>query len=175
MIQVLSASVPTLVSCTLNTAWGWMTLSATPFGLFELHLQSPDHHSAGVSPPLVMSAQPFLTQAARELNEYLNGTRTVFTVPLDMNPATPFQRAVWDMTRRLPFGETRSYGWIARALGRPKSARAVGGALHINRLPLFIPCHRVVSTGGQLGGFAYGLEMKTRLLRHERSSPVLCG
>lgn len=88
---------------------------------------------------------------------------------IDPGPATPFQRAVWDQTALIAFGQVRTYGWIARRLGRPGAARAVGRALGANPLPLIIPCHRVVRGNGSLGGFSAtgGAVLKRRLLEHE--------
>ena len=99
-----------------------------------------------------------------ELLEYLNGRRREFELPLDV-PATPFQRAVWDELRRIPYGQTRSYGEIAHALGKPPTAsRAVGGACAANPVALLIPCHRAVPAGGGLGGYRWGLDRKRALL-----------
>ena len=109
---------------------------------------------------------PLLERAARELEEYFRGTRRRFTVPLA--PAgTPFQRRVWDALLEIPYGETAGYGEIAGRIGSPKACRAVGGANHRNPLPIFIPCHRVVGSGGQLTGYAGGLEIKRALLALE--------
>ncbi len=107
-------------------------------------------------------------RVADELLEYLAGTRTEFTVPL--SPAgTDFQRAVWQALQRIPYGETRTYGEIAEAVGRPGAARAVGTANHCNPIPIIIPCHRVVGSNGQLCGFGGGLDVKRRLLELEAS------
>ena len=107
-------------------------------------------------------------RVADELLEYFAGTRTEFTVPL--SPAgTDFQRAVWRALQRIPYGETRTYGEIAAAVGRPGAARAVGTANHRNPLPVIIPCHRVVGSNGQLCGFGGGLDVKRRLLELEAS------
>ncbi len=105
-------------------------------------------------------------RVADELLEYFAGTRTEFTVPL--SPAgTDFQRAVWRALQRIPYGETRTYGEIAEAVGRPGAARAVGTANHRNPIPIIIPCHRVVGSNGQLCGFGGGLGVKRRLLELE--------
>lgn len=87
-------------------------------------------------------------------------------LPLDIR-ATAFRRRVWDALRSIPRGETRSYSDIARQVGSPKAARAVGNACHVNPIPIIVPCHRVVAEGGGLGGYAYGLEMKKKLLKRE--------
>jgi len=84
---------------------------------------------------------------------------------------TPFQQAVWRALLEIPRGETRSYAWVARRVGRPGAARAVGQAVGANPLPLLVPCHRVVASDGGLGGFGGGLEMKRALLRREGALP----
>ena len=110
---------------------------------------------------------PVLAQAKRELCEYFAGARKTFTVPL--NPAgTDFQRAVWAALRAIPYGETRTYGAVAAAVGRPKAARAVGNANNKNPILIFTPCHRVVGADGALVGFAAGLPVKEALLALER-------
>lgn len=102
-----------------------------------------------------------------ELSEYAAGRRTTFDVPLAL-AGSEWQKAVWRELTRIPFGETRSYGEIADRLGKPGAARAVGRANATNVLPLVVPCHRVISADGTLGGFNGGLHLKTRLLDHER-------
>jgi methylated-DNA-[protein]-cysteine S-methyltransferase len=102
-----------------------------------------------------------------ELSEYADGRRTTFDSPMALD-GSEWQRAVWRELTRIPFGETRSYGEIADALGKPGAARAVGRANATNVLPVVVPCHRVVAADGTLGGFNGGLHLKTRLLDHER-------
>lgn len=108
-------------------------------------------------------------QAAMELDEYFSGKRQAFTVPLSPH-GTQFQQAVWEALRAIPYGQTRTYGEIAAAVGRPKAVRAVGMANHDNPLLIFTPCHRVVGKNGALTGFACGLEVKRRLLALERGA-----
>jgi methylated-DNA-[protein]-cysteine S-methyltransferase len=102
----------------------------------------------------------------RELSEYANGNRLTFDVPLAFS-GSGWQKAVWAELTRIPFGETRSYGEVADALGRPGAARAVGSANARNVLPVVVPCHRVIAADGTLGGFNGGLHLKERLLEHE--------
>jgi methylated-DNA-[protein]-cysteine S-methyltransferase len=102
----------------------------------------------------------------RQLAEYFAGERREFELALAAQ-GTPFERAVWDELRKIPFGETRSYGEIARALGRPAAARAVGRANGANPIPIVVPCHRVIGADGSLTGFGGGLEAKSRLLELE--------
>ena len=109
---------------------------------------------------------PLTARAAAELEEYFAGGRSAFTVPLSPH-GTKFQLAVWRALREIPYGQTRTYGEIAAAVGRPGAARAVGMANHDNPLLIFTPCHRVVGKGGALTGFACGLEVKRRLLELE--------
>ena len=116
-------------------------------------------------------ATPLLGEAARQLEEYFAGQRRVFALPL-FPAGTEFQRLVWAEMACIPYGETRSYGQLAAAIGRPKAARAVGGACNKNPLMIFLPCHRVVGSGGALVGFAPGLHYKEALLRLEGSLPV---
>ena len=113
-----------------------------------------------------MDAAPVLLQAERELKEYFAGRRTAFSVPLSMH-GTPFQMEVWAALRAIPYGETRSYGELARRIGRPGACRAVGMANHVNPLPILVPCHRVVGADGHLTGYAGGLDVKKYLLELE--------
>jgi methylated-DNA-[protein]-cysteine S-methyltransferase len=102
----------------------------------------------------------------RQLAEYFAGERRDFDLPLAPE-GTPFERSVWDELRKIPFGETRSYGEIAQAIGRPGAARAVGRANGANPIPIVVPCHRVIGSDGSLTGFGGGLEAKSRLLEIE--------
>ncbi len=103
---------------------------------------------------------------------YFGGHKADFPDGLDLSAATPFRRKVWEATRLIPYGETRSYAWVAEQIKKPKAARAVGQALGRNPLPVIIPCHRVLNTNGELGGFGGGLEMKRRLLSLEASAGI---
>ena len=102
----------------------------------------------------------------RQLAEYFAGERREFDLRLAPE-GTPFERSVWEELRRIPFGETRSYGEIAQAIGRPGAARAVGRANGANPIPIVVPCHRVIGADGSLTGFGGGLEAKSRLLEIE--------
>ncbi len=106
-------------------------------------------------------------QLAKELAAYFNSKASTFRTRLDLATGTPFQRRVWEELRRIPFGTTISYGELARRLGKPRAARAVGQAVGANPIPIIIPCHRVIRASGELGGFGAGLEIKKWLLRHE--------
>ena len=109
---------------------------------------------------------PLLACAFAELQEYLAGKRRTFDLPL--NPCgTAFQQTVWSALRDIPYGQTVSYGEIARKIGKPNASRAVGMANNRNPLPIFIPCHRVIGANGSLVGYGGGLEIKRRLLAIE--------
>ena len=104
-----------------------------------------------------------------QLAEYFAGRRRKFPVRLDLR-GTPFQRKVWEALCTIPYGETRSYADVARQIRRPRAFRAVGMANHWNPVAIIVPCHRVVATGGALGGYGGGLRMKKFLLELEKSS-----
>lgn len=106
-------------------------------------------------------------QAEQQLYEYFKGLRKEFDLPL--NPqGTVFQKKVWKALQEIPYGEVRTYGQIAKAVGCPKGARAVGMACHKNPILIMIPCHRVIGANGSLTGFGCGLDMKENLLNRER-------
>jgi methylated-DNA-[protein]-cysteine S-methyltransferase len=115
---------------------------------------------------------PVLLKAERQLDEYFAGKRKEFSIPLDMR-GTPFQKNVWEALLAIPFGETRSYGQLAKQLGNPNATRAVGAANGRNPLPIIVPCHRVIGSSGSLTGFGSGLEIKAQLLSLERSGTTL--
>ena len=98
-------------------------------------------------------------EAKKQLSEYFSGTRREFSLPLSPD-GTPFEKAVWDELLQIPFGETRSYREIAAVVGKPGASRAVGNAVGKNPLLVLIPCHRVITSDGRLGGFSAGLENK---------------
>jgi O-6-methylguanine DNA methyltransferase len=108
-----------------------------------------------------------LTAAGKAVLEYLTGGIPIPPLPLDTSRGTPFQQEVWGAIGRIPFGETRTYGEIARMIGRPEATRAVGQACGANPLPIVIPCHRVVGAGGRPGGYTGGIHIKETLLRLE--------
>ena len=115
---------------------------------------------------------PMLLQAERELKEYFAGQRNDFAVPLDMR-GTQFQKQVWEALLAIPFGETRTYGQLARQLGNPNATRAVGAANGRNPIAVLVPCHRVIGSSGKLTGFAGGLEAKAHLLSLESAEDSL--
>lgn len=112
---------------------------------------------------------PVLREAARQLRAYFAGKLRRFDLPLDLR-GTPFQQRVWSELLRIPFGETRSYGELARAIGNPNASRAVGAANGRNPIAIVVPCHRVIGSDGGLCGFGGGLDYKRRLLDLERDA-----
>ena len=122
----------------------------------------------GEAPPegSIEGAGSILDSAVTQIREYFAGTRTTFDLPLDLG-GTPFQQKVWLELGSIGFGTTISYGEQARRIGRPRAARAVGAANGRNPVPVVLPCHRVIGSGGALTGFGGGLDTKRALLRHE--------
>jgi methylated-DNA-[protein]-cysteine S-methyltransferase len=116
-------------------------------------------------PDWIFNEKPFV-EARRQLGEYFAGDRKQFDLPLKLS-GTDFQVRVLEELQRIPYGETTSYGAIAKSIGRPKAMRAVGAANGRNPIPIIIPCHRVIGSGGDLTGFGGGLDTKAALLRLE--------
>jgi methylated-DNA-[protein]-cysteine S-methyltransferase len=110
---------------------------------------------------------PVLVETERQLDEYFAGKRKEFSVALDMS-GTGFQKDVWEALLAIPFGETRSYGQLAKQLGNPRATRAVGAANGRNPVSIIVPCHRVIGSSGKLTGFAGGLDVKAHLLSMEQ-------
>lgn len=111
------------------------------------------------------SQAPF-AEVIRQLNAYFAGELTKFDLPFELN-GTPFQKKVWQTLATIPVGETRTYGWLANAVGSPKASRAVGAANGANPLPVILPCHRIIGANGTLTGFGGGLPTKKFLLQLE--------
>lgn len=150
-----------------------LVLTASPVGISRVaYYPSP---RSGITLQAAGRAGKLLDQARREIAEYLAGERTFFTVPVDLSQVPDFERAALDIASQIPYGGVRSYKWIAEQLGKPDAARAVGGAMAGNPVPLIVPCHRVVKTDGGLGGYSFGLVRKEALLNLERSTTPLVG
>ena len=122
-------------------------------------------------PDWIYNEQPF-EEVRRQLTEYFAGERTEFDVPLSLH-GTEFQLQVLEELKLIPYGETTSYGDIAKRIGRPKAVRAVGAANGRNPIPIIVPCHRVIGSSGHLTGFGGGLDAKTALLRLEAENSGL--
>jgi methylated-DNA-[protein]-cysteine S-methyltransferase len=127
-------------------------------------------HSRRPQADWTADAKPLAT-AIRQLAQYFAGRRRAFDLPLAPR-GTPFQRAVWQALARIPYGETVSYGELARRIGRPRASRAVGLANGANPLPIVVPCHRVIGANGSLTGFGGGIEIKRKLLALEGANTL---
>ena len=125
--------------------------------------------------PATAAARRLIEQARLEIHEYLRGQRAFFQVPVDLTTVPDFQRSVLQATGHIPFGEARPYAWVAARVGHPRAVRAVGTALGRNPVPLILPCHRVWRSDGGLGGYIFGADVKDRLARLERTTPVFEG
>ncbi|MCL1880320.1 MAG: methylated-DNA--[protein]-cysteine S-methyltransferase [Actinomycetia bacterium] len=122
----------------------------------------------------VIGETSVIKSAATQLDEYFAGNRKGFDLPLCAH-GTSFQQSVWKALCSIPYGETRSYGEVARAVGNANAFRAVGAANHCNPIAIVVPCHRVVRQGGSLGGYAGGLDIKKYLLELEKSCSFSLG
>lgn len=153
----------------IDSPVGKLKLVTSDKGLVAVLWENDDPKRVRLENAAGQEEHPILSKAARQLSEYFAGKRRSFTVPLDMR-GTQFQRNVWDALLAIPFGETRSYGELARRLGNAQAARAVGAATGRNPISIIVPCHRLIDSAGKLTGFAGGLEAKARLLELERGS-----
>lgn len=150
----------------------WLALSENGLAAIEIHADSeklPNQlHNMGFNKIVKDSSR--VSFAAAQISEYLSAKRTAFDLPLDWAGMLPFQIEALKATLAIPYGQTKTYGDIARQIGKPKSARAVGRAEATNPIPLVIPCHRVIGTDGKLHGYGggKGIETKAWLLALER-------
>jgi len=160
---------------TFNTDMGWVGILVSARGLLRTTLPQ---RSAQAVYQLLGDGINYATWSSHLFNDlverlriYFSGYKTTFPDQLDLSRATAFQREVWGITRLIPYGETRSYAWVAKQIKKPMAVRAVGQALGNNPLPVVVPCHRVVASDG-VGGFSGGLEMKRRLLHLEAAATL---
>ena len=158
----------------VDSPLGPLVAAATPRGLVRLAyeqfnggLDAIVEHLALRLSPRVLEAPARLDDVRRQLDEFFAGRRQDFDLPVDLRVCAPFGRAVLEQTARIPFGHTSTYPDVATALGRPGASRATGNALGANPVPIVVPCHRVLRTGGGLGGYTGGLDKKERLLALE--------
>ncbi|MCX6007802.1 MAG: methylated-DNA--[protein]-cysteine S-methyltransferase [Chloroflexi bacterium] len=138
------------------TNLGPVSILCSARGICHLTLPGFDGHKQTPIPDNELTGQrpAYLPDLEEELKAYFRGTRVAFDFPLDLAGAPEFCLKVWNTVKNIPYGEVRSYGWVARELGRPAAARAVGQALARNPVPVIIPCHRVIHSNGTPGGFA---------------------
>jgi O-6-methylguanine DNA methyltransferase len=151
---------------------GDLLLGASPDGIVAVEFMDDSFDKATLSLKkrlrcdVIPGRHPHLELLAGQLDDYFQGRLRQFSVPFDIR-GTAFQQSVWQKLTEIPYGETRSYLDIAKSLGNPKSGRAVGLANGANRIAIVIPCHRVINTGGGLGGYGGGLDRKRFLLHLE--------
>jgi methylated-DNA-[protein]-cysteine S-methyltransferase len=157
-----------------NIGVGWVGVLASNSGLLEVTLpqstarEAERQLSGGVRGAI--RSDDFFADLMERLRDYFAGRRVEFNDELDFSAATAFQLGVWRLTRLIPYGETRSYGWLAEQLGKAGAGRAVGQAMARNPLPIIVPCHRVVTSDGKLGGYSEGLAKKRYLLQLESAA-----
>ncbi|WP_019833041.1 methylated-DNA--[protein]-cysteine S-methyltransferase [Sphingomonas sp. PR090111-T3T-6A] len=151
---------------TMASPVGTLTLVASDAGLVAILWENDDPRRVPLPELVEEPDNALLCETQSQLGEYFTGGRTQFTVPLDFH-GTDFQKSVWAALLQIPFGETRSYAEIARAIGNPAAIRAVGAANGRNPISIIAPCHRVIGSNGALTGFAGGLPAKQHLLALE--------
>jgi methylated-DNA-[protein]-cysteine S-methyltransferase len=157
---------------TTDSPFGTLLLARTPKGLVRVGLPNQDADALLVDlatrvSPRVLEAPAQLDQARRELELYFEGKLTEFELPLDWQLSKDFRRQVLRAIARIPYGQTRSYTQMATSAGNVRAVRAAGTACGTNPIPVVVPCHRVLRSGGALGGYGGGLPMKQALLRLE--------
>jgi methylated-DNA-[protein]-cysteine S-methyltransferase len=158
--------VITTTTTTMESPVGTLTLTAVDGRLTGLHMDGQRHAPAGSTDWVRDDAG--LAGVVEQLEAYFGGSRSTFDVPLDLQ-GTDFQRRVWTGLLEIPYGETMSYGELARRVGRPGASRAVGLANGRNPVAIIVPCHRVIGANGTLTGYGGGLDRKVWLLDHERA------
>lgn len=152
----------------MNSPVGTLRLVASVNGLAGVWFERSRPERVKPRGDVESPRHPVLVETERQLREYFAGRRQAFDLTIDF-VGTPFQRRVWNALLTIPFGETRSYGQIAKQVGRPSASRAVGAANGRNPVSIVAPCHRVIASTGALTGFGGGLDVKERLLRLEGS------
>ena len=144
---------------------GPLTVLASDNGVHAIAFESDRTEQAKTNLPRAVN-YPIINATIRQLAMYFDGTLKVFDLPLDLR-GTDFQKRVWELLLEIPFGETRTYGDIAHALGNVEASQAVGAANGKNPMAIVVPCHRVIGASGHLTGYAGGMEKKKFLLTHE--------
>ena len=167
----LTEPVGALRHTQVQTAFGEFTIVADDAAVTAVYFPGNEPDDSW-GEPATPDDHPVLARAASELREFLAGERTEFDVPL-RPVGTDFQRQAWSALIQIPYGQTRSYAQQAAVIGRPSAVRAVGAANGRNPIPVLIPCHRVIGSGGTLTGYAGGTELKARLLELESGQASL--
>lgn len=164
---ILGNNPAPLAAQQISSPVGALWLTASDKGLCSLRPLAPELTGSNASTVQQQQANAILAQAASELAEYFSGTRRDFSVPLAPQ-GTVFQQQIWQQLLMIPFGVTATYGELAKRVGNPNAARAVGAANGANKIAIIIPCHRVIGQQGKLTGYAWGLAMKQQLLTIEQ-------
>jgi methylated-DNA-[protein]-cysteine S-methyltransferase len=155
----------------VETPIGELLVAASDQGLAAISFDPDPEESldrlARIAGPRVLRSPRSVDEARRELDEYFGGRRRAFDLALDLRVLPPFTVSVLGALARVPYGETTTYGKLASRVGHPQAARAVGTVMHRNRIPIVLPCHRVVGSTGDLTGYAGGLDRKRALLEFE--------
>ncbi len=162
---------------TVNSDAGWLGILGSVKGLRCVTLPQRSaqeaHQLLGDRVNHAAWSPQLFDDLIQRLRIYFGAHKVNFPDELDLSGVTPFQRQVWEITRLIPYGETRSYAWVAEQIKKPRAMRAVGQALGKNPLPIIIPCHRVVASDGKLSGFGGGVEMKRYLLSLETPASIM--
>jgi methylated-DNA-[protein]-cysteine S-methyltransferase len=168
-----AAGLLDLAYATYDSPVGLLVLAATPAGLVSVtftdgEIDAALERLARIVSPRVLHSTRRLDEPRRELDEYFAGRRRTFELELDRHLTRGFVRRVLDATARIPYGSVSTYGRVAAEAGSPRGSRAAGNALGANPIPIIVPCHRVLRSGGELGGYGGGPERKRVLLETER-------
>jgi methylated-DNA-[protein]-cysteine S-methyltransferase len=167
---------PSFYYTIFETKAGWIGLLGSNKGLLRSTLPQPSKGQVGLhlGEEVSRSAESmdFFAELTTQFQAFFEGRQTVFSARLDLSQATPFECSVWETTRSIPWGQTRSYAWVAEQIGKPSAPRAVGNALGRNRFPIIVPCHRILGSDGSLHGFGGGLKMKQMLLDLESKNEI---
>ena len=156
-----------------NSSFGWVGVAKSSRGISRVvfgKLNETEVEDCLLPGANARKSVEGLSKAVNLLQRYFSGEPVEFDLDLDLQDGTKFQQSVWRATHRIPYGEVRSYGWIAREIGKPLATRAVGSAEGANPLPIIIPCHRVLRSDGKLGGYSAGAHWKPKLLEQERAN-----
>ena len=147
-----------MITCYYQTKIGRIKIAQEGDAIVEINVTESEKESE--------KETPLIKKTIKELEEYFEGKRKIFDIPISIK-GTEFQEKVWEALLKIPYGETKSYEDIAKMVGCPKGARAVGMANHNNKIIIIIPCHRVIGKNGKLVGYAGGLPVKEKLLQIE--------
>lgn len=160
----------------VETPFGWVVIAGSLHGVSLVSLPFADWQTfenelgGSLRASLVKDESGPLKGLCDRIRSYYEGRIVIFAEKLDFGLASPFEKAVWNATGSIPYGEIRTYAWVANQIGRPQAYRAVGQALGRNPCAVVVPCHRVIAADGSLGGFSAGLGLKKRLLDLEAGS-----